>query len=92
MNAQEYAEIFKALSHPIRITIACGLLNKGKCNVNTISERLQISQSLASQHINILKKADIITGSRDGNIIWYKISNPLAIKLLSNIDLHICNE
>lgn len=56
MNAEDYSEVFKALSHPLRLKIACGLLHKGKCNVNTMVERLGVSQSLISQHINILKK------------------------------------
>ena len=56
MNAENYSEIFKALGHPIRLKIACGLLHKGKCNVNTMVENLNESQSLISQHINILKK------------------------------------
>ena len=62
MNAEDYAEIFKALAHPIRLKIACGLLHKGKCNVNTMVENLGVSQSLISQHINILKKSGLIKG------------------------------
>ncbi len=90
MNAEIYSEIFKALGHPIRLKIACGLLHKGKCNVNTMVENLNESQSLISQHINILKKSGLIKGYRDGNIIWYKLENELAIKLLKNIELNVC--
>ena len=90
MNAENYSEIFKALGHQIRLKIACGLLHKGKCNVNTMVENLNESQSLISQHINILKKSGLIKGYRDGNIIWYKLENELAIKLLKNIKLNVC--
>ncbi|MCI1273301.1 MAG: metalloregulator ArsR/SmtB family transcription factor [Clostridiaceae bacterium] len=90
MQAEEYAKIFKALSHPIRLNIACGLLHKGKCNVNTMVERLHVSQSLVSQHINILKNAGIIKGCREGNLIWYTFENKLAKQLLQNINLKIC--
>jgi ArsR family transcriptional regulator len=90
MQAEEYAKVFKALGHPVRLQIVCGLLHKGKCNVNTMVERLHVSQSMISQHINILKNAGIIKGSRDGNIIWYKIESELAISLLKNINLNIC--
>lgn len=92
MLAEDYSEIFKALSHPIRLKIACGLLQKGKCNVNTMVERLGESQSLISQHLSILKKSKVIKGYREGNIIWYKLENDLAIKLLKNIDLNLCDE
>lgn len=90
MQTEEYSKIFKALSHPIRLQIACGLLHKGKCNVNTMVERLHISQSLVSQHLNILKNAEIIKGYREGNLIWYKFESELAKKLLKNIKLNIC--
>lgn len=91
MNADSYSEIFKALSHPVRLSIACGLLHKGKCNVNTMVERLGVSQSLISQHLNILKTHGIVRGYREGNIVWYKLENDLAVKLLKNIDLNLCD-
>ena len=90
MQIEEYSEIFKALGHPVRLMIVCGLLHKGKCNVNTMAERLEQSQSVISQHVNILKKTGIIKGYREGNIIWYKLDNKLAIKLLKNVDLNLC--
>lgn len=92
MKAENYSEIFKALGHPIRLKIACGLLQKGQCNVNTMVERLNVSQSLISQHINILKKSGLIKGYRDGNIIWYKLENELAINFLQNIKLNVCKQ
>ena len=86
MNIEEYAEIFKALSHPIRLRIVCGLLKKESCNVNTMSEKLNIAQPTVSQHLNILKNAKIITGCRNGNQICYKIDNPAIKELLKNIN------
>jgi len=90
METEDYSIVFKALGHPIRLMIACGLLHKGRCNVNTMVEKLNKPQSVISQHVNILKTSGLIKGYRDGNIIWYKLENELAIKLLKNIDLNIC--
>jgi DNA-binding transcriptional ArsR family regulator len=92
MQIDEYADIFNSLSHPIRLAIACALSKKEKCNVKTMSERLKVSQSSLSQHIKILKNAKIIKGYREGNIIWYKLENELARKLLTNIKINICEE
>jgi len=91
LNIEEYTKIFSALGHPIRLNIACGLYRNGKCNVNTMSERLNISQALVSQHVKILKEAGIIEGKREGNIIWYSISSEKTKKLLSCVDLNLCN-
>lgn len=90
MGQENYAEIFKALGHEIRLRIACGVLRRGRCNVNTMSERLNVSQSLVSQHVNILKKAGILEGKREGNIIWYEICSETTKKVLENISLNVC--
>ncbi len=92
MQLDDYAMIFDALSHPIRLAIACGLSKYEKCNVTTMVERLGVSQSSLSQHLKILKNANIIKGYREGNIIWYKLENDLAYKLLTNIKINICEE
>ncbi len=90
LNIDEYTKTFAALSHPIRLTIACRLLHNGRCNVNTMSQRLNVSQALVSQHVKILKEARVIEGTREGNIIWYSLSSDFAKKLLSNVDLDLC--
>ena len=91
LNIEEYTKIFAALGHPIRLNIACGLYRNGKCNVNTMSERLNISQALVSQHVKILREAKIIEGKREGNIIWYSICSDYTKKLLECVDLNLCN-
>lgn len=91
MNTDEYTKIFAALSHPLRLKIACGLKEKGRCNVNTMMQRLDVPQALVSQHVKILKEANIITGTREGNIIWYSLSSELTKNILNCID-NICEE
>jgi ArsR family transcriptional regulator len=91
LNIEEYTKIFAALGHPIRLNIACGLFRNGKCNVNTMSERLNISQALVSQHVKILREAKIIEGKREGNIIWYSICSENTKKLLECVDLNLCS-
>jgi len=89
-KAIEYAKIFNALSHPLRLQIACGLLKHKRCNVNTMVARTGVAQALVSQHVKNLKDSGIIEGTRDGNIIWYTLCSPQTIKLLTNANLDIC--
>jgi ArsR family transcriptional regulator len=56
-----------------------------------MSERLHIGQALVSQHVKILREAGIIEGRREGNIIWYSISSENTRKLLSCVDLTLCD-
>jgi ArsR family transcriptional regulator len=78
----QLAEIFKAIAHPIRLKIAMGLMQKDNCNVNTMVEKLNISQPNVSQHLNILKNAGIIQGYRQGTQICYKLVNDDVKKIL----------
>lgn len=82
---EETAELLKALSHPVRLCIISGLLDKGTCNVSHMQDCLNIPQSTISQHIQKLKSAGIIEGTRNGNEIFYSVINPVVIKLINSI-------
>lgn len=82
---ENLAEVFKALSHPIRVEIVTNLITrKEECNVTKMVECLGISQPNVSQHLNILKNAGIIKGFRKGNNICYRVVDEQVIKMLSN--------
>lgn len=83
---EETSELFKALSHPIRLKIVCGLIKKNECNVSKMVEHLNLSQPLISQHLTILKNAGIIQGYRDGNQICYKVINDEVRKILKALE------
>lgn len=85
IDIMKYSEIFKALSHPTRLTIACNLMKKSECNVSKMSECLNIPQPTVSQHLAILKNAKVITGYRNGNQICYKLENPEVIAILKTL-------
>lgn len=91
LNALEYAEVFKALGHPIRLKMACGLVKNESCNVNAIVQKFSLPQPTVSQHLNILKKAGIIEGCRKGVEVCYKVINPKVIKLIKCLDTDLCS-
>ncbi len=82
---ENLAGLFKALSHPTRVQIVMGLIEKEECNVSKMVEKLGIAQPTISQHINILKSYNIIQGYRKGNQICYKIINNQVKKLFESI-------
>ncbi len=67
------AELFKLLSVDTRIDII-ELLKKGKLNVNTIAQKLGISQSAVSQHLRVLKAARLVKDNRKGYWIHYSLN------------------
>ncbi|MBP2032040.1 ArsR family transcriptional regulator [Clostridium algifaecis] len=77
------AELLKVLSHPIRLCIVRGLIDKGKCNVSYMQNCLEIPQSTLSQHLQKLRMTGIIQGNRNGLEINYTVCNETVIKLIN---------
>ncbi len=74
MSENEIIEIFKALSVKSRIEII-KLIKDRKLCVNAITNKLGISQSAVSQHLNVLKKCNLVIFDRYGSIVHYKLNN-----------------
>lgn len=72
---EQKAELFKAISHPVRLCVLVKLLSEEVSNVTELQCCIDVSQSTISQHIAKLKAANIIAGVREGNEIFYRIVN-----------------
>ena len=80
-KVNDLADVFKALSHPIRVQLIAGLIEKDECNVTNMVKNLNVAQPTISQHINVLKTLGIVKGYRKGNQIYYKLDNDLVRKI-----------
>ncbi|WP_298202578.1 metalloregulator ArsR/SmtB family transcription factor [Desulfosporosinus sp.] len=67
------ADFFKALSDETRLRILEIIAQEESCNCQ-LMERLNISQSMVSHHIKILKQAGIIDERRNGKWTYYTIN------------------
>ena len=86
-SEQDYdreSEILKVLGHPIRLKIVAGLMSQS-CNVKKIWECLSLPQATVSQHLALLKNKSIITGRREGVEVYYQVTSPEAIRIVSAI-------
>jgi ArsR family transcriptional regulator len=75
------AEFFKALGHPVRITIL-ELLRHGDLAVGELQERLNIDPSSVSQQLAVLRSRNIVEGRRAGSSVLYTVRDPLVFQLL----------
>lgn len=73
--AKELTEIFKAVAHPDRIRLI-EELSQGEVDVNTLAERLDITSSRVSQHLNQLRVMRIVDERRDGRRHLYSLLQP----------------
>ncbi len=64
---------FSALSDPNRQKIL-ELLKQKEMSVTEISENLTITMATLSHHLDILKRADLVSGRREGQKIIYSLN------------------
>lgn len=73
-TSQIVADMLQAMGHPIRLKILTRLCDD-ECNVNKLWQKLGISQPLASQHLNRMRRAGLIIGQRKGQEICYRLAD-----------------
>lgn len=71
--------IIRALNHKLRLQIIKLLHDKEELTVTEIYVKLRLEQSVASQHLALLRRAGIVSTRRDGKFIYYKV-NPARIE------------
>ncbi len=73
--------LFKALNDETRRTII-ELLKEKDLNAGEIAEKFNISKPSISHHLDILKRADLITGEKKGQFIEYSLNTTILEDLL----------
>lgn len=81
---QHAAEIMRAIAHPLRLRMLEFIDCNTSIHVNAIYNSLKIEQSIASQHLRILRHAGIVHTKREGKFILYSINYEL-VKRINNI-------
>lgn len=68
-----FAETFKALSDPVRREIL-ELLKKGSLAAGDIGSHFDMTGATISYHLNILKKAGLVTENKKKNFVYYELN------------------
>ena len=79
INLKKAAMILRALNHKLRQQIVRVIDEHKKLAVTELYIHLRLEQSVASQHLAILRRAGIVKTERDGKFIHYTI-NPERIE------------
>jgi DNA-binding transcriptional ArsR family regulator len=75
------AELFKVLMHPTRLAILEALRPGEQC-VCHLEATLNLSQSYISQHLAVLRQADLVAARREGWNVYYRVSQPEIFAVL----------
>ncbi len=69
------AELLKVLGSPARLGVILALEEHGERCVHELTDQLDVNQPLMSQHLRVLRSANLIVGRRDGKEVRYSIAD-----------------
>ncbi len=81
LHIKKSALILRALNHKLRQQMIKLLDESGKLTVTELYVKLRLEQSVASQHLAILRRAGIVITKRDGKFIHYAINYPRVTEI-----------
>jgi DNA-binding transcriptional ArsR family regulator len=73
-NIKKAAIVFRALNHVLREQVIKTIHENKRITVTELSVKLRLEQSVASQHLAVLRKAGIVFTERHGKYIYYSIN------------------
>ncbi|QND51994.1 winged helix-turn-helix transcriptional regulator [Phyllobacterium sp. 628] len=82
------AETFRLLGDPTRLRILFYCLEAPR-SVGDIAESLQLSQSLVSHHLRLLRGARLVRGNRVSKQIFYELADKHVSDMLADMAHHV---
>lgn len=73
--------VLKAINHKLRQIILQLIGDRGKITVTEIFLHLHLEQSVASQHLAILRKTGFVKTKREGKFIYYSVNRQRMLDL-----------
>ena len=78
--------ILRAINHKLRQQIIKLIDEKQKITVTEMYVKLRLEQSVASQHLAILRRANIVSTQRDGKFIYYTANYAKVAEVMKFVD------
>lgn len=76
----EFARVAKALASGRRAEVV-DLLANGERSVESIASEIEMSVANASQHLQVLRRAGLVSSRRQGTSVFYRLASPDVVKL-----------
>lgn len=87
-QASQLGEMFRLLGEPNRLRIAALCLER-PMSVGDLAETLEITQSLTSHHLRLLRGARLLKGDRQGKQVFYRLPDCHVRQMLTNMIDHV---
>ena len=86
LNVKKAALVLRALNHKLRQQMIKMLEENNKMTVTDLYIQLRLEQSVASQHLAILRRAGIVKTERDGKYIYYRVNEDRVTQINQIVD------
>jgi len=90
-HADEAVGVLKALGSSNRLMLVCQLL-EGERSVGELADVLGLAQSVVSQHLALLRRDGLVAGRREGQSIYYAISDDRVHALMARLFELYCKD
>ena len=80
----QFALVAKAAGHPLRLELL-EQLAQGDRSVEVLAERTHVSFANASQHLQLLRRAGLVTAKREGKFVFYRLAEDSVLDLLASL-------
>ncbi len=84
---ERVANTLKAVAHPVRLRIIELLEDREMC-VNELIDSLGTKPAITSQQLGLMKDRGVLSSRRDGNHVYYRVSNPNVLRVIDCIREH----
>ena len=81
LKIKKAALVLRALNHKLRQQIIKTINEHKRITVTELYVKLRLEQSVASQHLAILRKAEIVSTVREGKFIFYTINEDRIVAI-----------
>lgn len=88
-HADKAAALLKALANEQRLMILCNLL-EGPLSVGELNGRVSLSQSALSQHLGVLRDANVVTTTREAQSIRYALTSGAVSRIIEILYKEFC--
>jgi len=78
--------VLRAVNHDLRQNIIRLLEDNNKMTVTEIYIKLRLEQSVASQHLAILRRAGVVVTEREGKYIYYTLNKDRIAEIVELIE------
>ena len=83
-SAGRAAAMLRLLANEKRLMILCQLAD-GELSVGQIQARVDLSQSALSQHLALLRTQGVVSTRRDGQTIFYTVTDHAALRVIQTL-------